>query len=248
VLARGVAVIARGAAHGADQPVEGLVDPPLHQIEVGDTGLGLRVAGPLGGVLARLLRVVSLDPALQLDQGQPALGEEVVRLRLEDPAERARGRVEITALQRTLRLGLEGVGGRLLRPLAVALGGRLGSFGQEALLAQRVEQLVQHLAHLRLGGGAVEHRQHLARDHGRDERDALHAHPAELLRQAGVGVDVDLGEHPSARRVVRELLQDRAELPARLAPVGPEVDEHRDGARSVDDLGVERRIGHVDDG
>ena len=51
----------------------------------------------------------------------------------------------------------------------------------------------------------------------------------ERAEDQGSVLDVDLGEDPGAGRLVGELLEDRAELLARPAPVGPEVDDHRGG-------------------
>ena len=78
-----------------------------------------------------------------------------------------------------------------------------------------------------------------------DRRDAL---DAERLREARVGVGVDLREHDLALARRRLGLEQRAELAARPAPGGPEVDDHGGRARALDHLGVEGRLADVDHG
>ena len=75
-------------------------------------------------------------------------------------------------------------------------------------------------------------------DHGH-ERDPAHAHLLHVCGELRVGVDVDLGQHPAPGALARELLQDRAELLARTAPLRPEIDE--DGLAGVDGL-LERAV------
>ena len=112
------------------------------------------------------------------------------------------------------------------------------------LVAQRVEQLGDPLAQLRLGLGAVEGRHRLAAGHDDDVRDRLHL---EGLRDARVRVDVDLRENPRAAALGGELLEHRRELLAGPAPLGPEVDDDRHLHRALDDLGLERLLGDVQD-
>ena len=102
----------------------------------------------------------------------------------------------------------------------------------EALLGDH-DQLVQHLADVGLVLGALEQRDELARHHRHDGRNAL---DAELLGDQLVGVDVDLGEDDPAGVLLGQALQDRAELLARAAPLGPEVDHHRHLGRALHDL------------
>ena len=47
-------------------------------------------------------------------------------------------------------------------------------------------------------------------------------------------------------KVVDRLLDDGAELPARAAPGGPEVDDHRGLHRPLDHVGGKGLVGHVD--
>ena len=65
---------------------------------------------------------------------------------------------------------------------------------------------------------------------------------------ARVGVDVDLGQHPRAAALRGEPLEHRRQLLARPAPLGPEVEDHRHLERPVQHLGLEGRLGDVDDG
>ena len=62
-----------------------------------------------------------------------------------------------------------------------------------------------------------------------------------------LAVDVDLGEHPGAGVLGREALEDRGELLAGAAPLGPEVEDDRDGHGPLEHLDLEGRLGHVDD-
>ena len=78
-----------------------------------------------------------------------------------------------------------------------------------------------------------------------DGRDAL---DAEGLRDARVGVRVELGQHDLAARGPGPPARARREQPARAAPRGPEVDDDRDALRALDHLGLERVLGDVDDG
>jgi hypothetical protein len=78
-----------------------------------------------------------------------------------------------------------------------------------------------------------------------DGGDAL---DAEGLRDARVGVGVELGEHDLALARVRGLLEQRAEHATRPAPLGPEVDDDGELARALDDLALEVLFGDIDDG
>ena len=57
-----------------------------------------------------------------------------------------------------------------------------------------------------------------------------------------------LASTTSPSRGVRLALDQRAELAARAAPLGPEVDDDGQLLRALDDLLLERRVGDVDDG
>ena len=63
-----------------------------------------------------------------------------------------------------------------------------------------------------------------------------------------VGVDIHLGQDPLAVRLGGELLQHRAQLLARLAPVGPQIDDHRRGPGPLDHVGVKGLLGDLEDG
>ncbi len=77
-----------------------------------------------------------------------------------------------------------------------------------------------------------------------DHRDRLRA---ECLRDGRVLVHVHLGEHDLAAGCTNDLLQDRTERLARATPRSPQVHDDRSGLRRVDDLGLERGVGDVDD-
>src|SRR5690606_19260837 len=66
------------------------------------------------------------------------------------------------------------------------------------------------------------------------------------LRDLRVGVDVDLGQHEPTGILVGQLLEDRAELLAGLAPVRPEVDDDGYVERALGDVLLERLVGDVD--
>src|SRR5207247_4827218 len=69
----------------------------------------------------------------------------------------------------------------------------------------------------------------------------------EHLRQPLVRVDVDPREYPRPVALDRELLQYRRKLLARPAPLGPEVDDDGGLQRALQNLGLEGRLGHIDD-
>src|ERR1700730_6013432 len=64
-----VAFLARGPPHHAEQPVERLLDPARHYVDVGHPRLGLDVAGAFSRVPAGLGLVVGADPADQVALG-----------------------------------------------------------------------------------------------------------------------------------------------------------------------------------
>ena len=121
---------------------------------------------------------------------------------------------------------------------------RLPAGPRQAQLLGELHHLGEVLAHLRLGQGALEQRHQLAADHGQHGGDALHLQRA---RQLLVRVHVHLGQHPGPVRLHGELLQDRAELLTGPAPFGPQVEDDRYRPRPVDDVCVERLLGHVKD-
>ncbi len=78
---------------------------------------------------------------------------------------------------------------------------------------------------------------------GVDRGDAL---DLELGLDAGVLVDVDLGQHDCAVGGVDHLLEDRSEGQAGTAPRRPQVDDHGGLLGPLHDLGLEGRIGDID--
>src|SRR5206468_1416016 len=78
---------------------------------------------------------------------------------------------------------------------------------------------------------------------GLDRRDAL---DPERARQRRIGVRVQLGQDDLALALGRLGLQDRAEHPARAAPLGPEVHHHRHLPGALDHLALEVLLRRVD--
>src|SRR5262249_45685531 len=68
-------------------------------------------------------------------------------------------------------------------------------------------------------------------------RDALNA---ELHRQAGIRLGVDLSQNESAPILLSQLLQNRTKRATRSAPGGPEVDQDWDSRGFLNDLFLER--------
>ena len=68
-----------------------------------------------------------------------------------------------------------------------------------------------------------------------------------LVGERLVGVDVDLGQIDLAVALGRLRLQRRAELAARAAPFGPEVDDDRNLVGAVDHMLLEGRLVDVSD-
>lgn len=125
-----------------------------------------------------------------------------------------------------------------------ALGVRVdGDTGEAETLLADLDQLVEGLADLGLGHGALEERQRLTGDHRENGRNSL---DAELLHQHLVGVDVDLREQEAAVVLDGEPLQEGAELLARLTPLGPEVEDDRDLGGTLEHIALEARLVDVD--
>src|SRR5690606_27157451 len=132
----------------------------------------------------------------------------------------------------------EGLGGRRIpgSRARLALGRRLLRLaGQD-----RLDEAAHH------GGGlqTLERARQCAfadRLHGRDAADL------ERLGEPRCLVDVHAGEHEGARVLLRELLEDRAELAARAAPRRPEIDHDRALVGGFEHLALEVRIADVAD-
>jgi hypothetical protein len=122
--------------------------------------------------------------------------------------------------------------------------------GVTSLIARQAKLLgdlhdnAEPLADLRLRHGAKEDLRDLPGHHGDDHRNALYLQRGAQLR---VGIDVYLGEHPGAIRLIGEALQHRPELLTRPAPLRPQIQDHRHASRSLDDISAERIVGYLDD-
>ncbi len=92
----------------------------------------------------------------------------------------------------------------------------------------------------RLGAGEL--RRHLAVTERLDRGNRLDSVAA---RQVRAGVDVELGELDRALAGGDRLLEHRAELAARAAPLRPEVDDDRNGGRALDDGVLEGGLGDI---
>ena len=103
---------------------------------------------------------------------------------------------------------------------------------------QVVEELFDGRARLR----SDELLDHHSVAEGLDCRNPL---DAERLRQARIGVRVDLGQYHRALACRRGLLQQRRKRPARATPRGPEVDHHRCRARALEHLDVEVQLADI---
>ena len=166
-------------------------------------------SGSAAALASAVAGVHAGDPAVELDLREAGLGGRVVLRRLgQDLAVRRLGLVQVAGHQRVV--------GRV-QPRVLG-GGDLDAAG--------LEHRVDVLPDLGLGQHAGEALDELAADHRDHHRDALHA---QRLGEPRVGVHVDLAEHPAAAALGRQLFQHRRELLARLAPVGPEVQDHRRG-------------------
>src|SRR5262245_24819700 len=102
---------------------------------------------------------------------------------------------------------------------------------------------VQALLDLRLGDRAYDLIDDLATLEEEQGRDRAHL---EARRQAGVLVDVDLGDRHAARVLLRELVQGRRDRLARAAPLRPEV--HYDRPLLLGQRLVECGLGEVQRG
>src|SRR5258706_545075 len=107
-----------------------------------------------------------------------------------------------------------------------------------------LENLVDPLADLRLGQRAEEAVDKLTADNSDHHRDRLHLEGRAQLR---IRVDVYLGQHPVACRLVGQPFEQGAELLTWLAPLGPQVDDHWHGLRPADDVGVDRLLSGLED-
>src|SRR5215211_7796921 len=232
--------------------------------------LSVERRGELAPVLARE-RVV--DPELVEDADHDAA--QVVRGAVggwERGEQCVEGRLAVAAVKRDEGLAQVGLA-RLLEPDArgQALGGEVARGGAEDL-----ERLVVGAGRLELDGAAQRrlvaglHEPFGLGGHERiqegldalrrldpdelgddasvlerlDGRDSLNA---EGGGEARVGVGVELGQDDLAVAGVHAALEQRCELAAGSAPLGPEVDDDGDVLGPLDDLRLEALLGDVDD-
>lgn len=108
----------------------------------------------------------------------------------------------------------------------------------------RRHQRVQPLPDVGFGQYSHELIDRLAVQKRHDHRDAL-----DLKRRGELlfFVRIDLGQHELAGILVRQLFQERCELPAQSAPGCPEVDDDQRLLRLVDHVGLKRGRLDVDD-
>nr|BFF11652.1 hypothetical protein GCM10025699_29550 [Microbacterium flavescens] len=113
----------------------------------------------------------------------------------------------------------------------------------DAVLRRELKELGEYLADLLLGHRPGEHRHRLSGDERDDHRDRLRA---EGLRELRIGVDIDLRKDKTTAEFRHDALEHRAQLLAGSAPLGPQVDDDRHGARELEHLG-ERVVRDVHD-
>src|SRR5689334_2879914 len=82
-----VPVLARGPPDDAEQPVEGVVDAAVGQVEVGDLALRFHIVGAAGRGPPRGGLIVGVHPPEQIDLGQALGGYRVAGIGLEHPLE-----------------------------------------------------------------------------------------------------------------------------------------------------------------
>ena len=111
----------------------------------------------------------------------------------------------------------------------------LCTFGQE-LVDEFLHEVLRVAAGEAIDGSALVDRH--------DHRDRL---CAKCLGDRGVLIHVDLGKDDLAARFADDLFEDRPERLARSTPWSPQVHDDRSGLRRIDDLGLERGVGDVDD-
>ena len=237
----------------AEQPVEGLLDPAVGQVEVGDLDLRVHVVGALGRVTPRLRpgrRTVHPPEA-----GRPGPGPDLATgssgMVSEHPLEGGRRAVEVAAFHGLLR-GLDQP--RVLvtaRPSAASCRGSApgpAAPGPPAAPpasvppASAADGIPSCWAPASAGpspwrtcaSGARRGTPgtHLARDHGHHDRDALHL---ERARSAAGSRRRPPWRAPSDRSPPQRAFPESGlELLARTAPLGPQIHDNRDRARALD--------------
>lgn len=219
--------------HDAPDVIAGSVGIGKRRDQSVQTSLGVTVIQGLEGCLELgLARAV-----LEADPGREAVGSETAG----DAIEHGQCRVAVTA-------GVEDASQRHSRVSARRFElngpaqGRFVTGGHEPV-GFGGHELVEEAFDGNRRLDADELRDDIAIAERLDGRDALNpVATGEIL----VGVDIDLGELDLTRTGRDGLLKSRSELPAGSAPLGPEVDHHRDDGRAVKDRDLEVRFGYVD--
>ena len=123
------------------------------------------------------------------------------------------------------------------------LGAVDGDGARDAVLGCQLQQLGEDVAYLLLRHRAGEQRNGLTRNEGDDHGDRLRA---EALGDLRVRIHVDLGQHQTSGELGDDLLEDRAELRAGTAPLGPQIHHDRHGPRQLEHL-TEALVGRIED-
>ena len=133
-------------------------------------------------------------------------------------------------------------------PLRVALGEHFlahrndrldlrGKVLRRSLDGQLAKQLVDHALELGLGAILGEVGDGLALEESEHRRDRL---DLELSGEEFFRLDVDLDEEHALIGIIRrQFVKQRAQLLARAAPFGPEIEDHEAGHRWFDDIALE---------
>ena len=178
-------------------------------------------------------RLAELGLALEPDAGREPVGGE----RAGDVAEQLQRLLGLAALVQDAGERDGGVGAAGLELQRPPQGGLVARLDQRVGLGG--EQVVEELldARRRLGADELGHDAGVLE--GLDRGDALDPEGGGDL---GIGVGVELGECDLALALGHQALEHRRELAARTAPLGPEVDDHGQRARALDDVLLERRL------
>ena len=177
------------------------------------------------------------------DLGRCGIGQ---RLRLIQIALRQTGPDQTAISARILRLlrqnGGKGFGGIIHSPLGQHFFGCRQCLGQPAVIATQRHQLFNEFLDLGPRDRTLEPIHRLALVKGIDRRDRL---DAQLLRQAGRAVHVDLDQLDLALGRRHRRLQRGGQRPAGPAPCGPEIHDHWRGLAGFNHIRHEGGFGAI---